>query len=191
MLTLKSNSMHLTMKDNGTGVVLEDVSRKERWILDESTRYVSSEVRRFDNDSFRSERVAKRNSNVASALLQGLNGVSLQRTSTGKTVAMSSSGRCQMTVLIDGRRACPYNGCDAGPSPPSVAPGATSRRGRASVPPPPGDGQFVLLDNLLGVNEVAAVEVYPRGATIPPSLPSASDASCGLIAFWTGGRKPP
>jgi hypothetical protein len=137
------------------------------------------------------EEVDKRNSNVASALLQGLNGVSLQRTSTGKTVAMSSSGRCQMTVLIDGRRACPYNGCDAGPSPPSVAPGATSRRGRASVPPPPGDGQFVLLDNLLGVNEVAAVEVYPRGATIPPSLPSASDASCGLIAFWTGGRKAP
>ena len=59
------------------------------------------------------------------------------------------------------------------------------------MPPPPDDGQFVLLDNLLGVNEVAAVEVYPRGATIPPSLPSASDASCGLIAFWTGGRKAP
>jgi len=32
--------------------------------------------------------------------------------------------------------------------------------------------------------------VYPRGASIPPSLPTA-DASCGLIAFWTGGRKAP
>jgi hypothetical protein len=55
---------------------------------------------------------------------------------------------------------------------------------------PPRDEQFVLLDNLLSVNAVAAVEVYPRGASIPPSLPTA-DASCGLIAFWTGGRKAP
>jgi hypothetical protein len=74
------------------------------------------------------EEVDKRNSSVASALLQGLNGVSLQRTSTGKTVAMSSSGRCQMTVLIDGRRACPDNGCDAGP------PSTFGRAGRHVAP---------------------------------------------------------
>jgi hypothetical protein len=54
----------------------------------------------------------------------------------------------------------------------------------------PKDDQFVLLDNLLSPTEVAAVEVYPRGASIPPSLPTV-DASCGLIAFWTGGRKAP
>jgi hypothetical protein len=57
--------------------------------------------------------------------------------------------------------------------------------------PPPRDEQFVLLDDLLGVNEVAAIEVYPRGATLPPSLPATADASCGLIAIWTGGRKAP
>ena len=135
------------------------------------------------------EEVDKRNSSVASALLQGVNGVSLQRTSTGKTVAMSSSGTCQMTVLIDGRRACPDNGCDAGPPPSPAAPGGASRRGR-SVVAPPRDGQFILLDNLLSVTDVSAIEVYPRGASIPPSLPTA-DASCGLIAFWTGGRKAP
>ena len=135
------------------------------------------------------EEVDKRNSNMVSALLQGVNGVLLQRTSTGKTIAMSSGGTCQMTVLIDGRRACPDNGCDAGPPPSPAAPGGASRRGR-SVVTPPRDEQFVLLDNLLSVNAVAAVEVYPRGASIPPSLPT-PDASCGLIAFWTGGRKAP
>jgi hypothetical protein len=140
------------------------------------------------------EEVDKRTASVASALLQGLNGVSLQRTATGKTIAMSSGGRCQMTVLIDGHRACPDAGCDGGvPQQPSssAAPGEVPRRGRSIViAPPPKDDQFVLLDNLVGVTEVAAVEVYPRGASIPSSLPTAG-GSCGLIAFWTGDRKAP
>jgi hypothetical protein len=139
------------------------------------------------------EEVERHNVAVASALLQGLNGVSLQRTATGKTIAMSSSGTCQMTVLIDGRRACPDAGCGGLPQAPSAsdASNASPRRGRAIVvPPPPKDDQFVLLDNLVGASEIAAVEVYPRGASIPPSLPT-NDASCGLIAFWTGGRKTP
>jgi hypothetical protein len=143
------------------------------------------------------EEVDRRNANRTSALLQGLNGVSLQRTATGKIVAMNTSGSCQLTVLIDGHRACPPSGCDIGTSASSSTaspppPGGPPRRGRTVVPrPPPRDEQFVLLDDLLGVNEVAAIEVYPRGATLPPSLPATSDASCGLIAIWTGGRKAP
>jgi hypothetical protein len=140
------------------------------------------------------EEVDRHNASVASALLQGLNGVSLQRTATGKTVAMNAGGTCQMTVLIDGRRACPDAGCDGGlpqPSSASSAPSAVPRRGRSVVvTPPPKDDQFVLLDNLVGATEIAAVEVYPRGASIPSSLPT-TDASCGLVAFWTGGRKAP
>lgn len=136
------------------------------------------------------EEVEKHNANMASALLQGLNGVSLQRTATGKTVAMSAGGTCQMTVLIDGRRVCPDAGCDGGIAR-DQPPAASSRRTRAvAIAPAPRDDQFVLLDNLVGGNEVAAVEVYPRGASIPPSLPT-TDASCGLVAFWTGGRRPP
>jgi hypothetical protein len=139
------------------------------------------------------EEVERHNATVASALLQGLNGVSLQRTATGKTIAMSAGGTCQMTVLIDGRRACPDAGCDGTlPQPSSsAAPSASPRRGRtAVVAAPPKDDQFVLLDNLVGVTEIAAVEVYPRGASIPSSLPT-TEGSCGLIAFWTGGRKTP
>ena len=43
----------------------------------------------------------------------------------------------------------------------------------------------------MATGKIVAIEAYPRGATIPPSLPSLSDASCGLIAIWTGGRKAP
>jgi hypothetical protein len=137
------------------------------------------------------EEVDKRNSSVPSALLQGLNGVSLSHTATGKTVAMNSGGSCQMAVLIDGHRVCPENGCNATP-PPAADPSASGpRRGRTvNIPPPPKDETFVLVDNLLSVTEVAAVEVYPRGATVPMSLPSV-DTSCGVIAFWTGGRRAP
>jgi len=140
------------------------------------------------------EEVDKRSTNMATALLQGLNGVSLRHTSTGKIIAMNSDGACQMTVLIDGHRICPVAGCDVGiQSTPSAAPAAasaSSRRSKNVTTSQPKDDQFVLLDNLLSPTEVAAVEVYPRGASIPPSLPTV-DASCGLIAFWTGGRKAP
>ncbi len=144
------------------------------------------------------EEIDKRSTNMATSLLQGLNGVSLQHTASGKIVAMNANGSCQMTVLIDGHRVCPEDGCDTGAPaasaapPPTVSSGAPSRRnGRTVIPrgqvP---DAEFVLIDNLVSVSEVAAIEVYPRGATIPPSLP-AVDASCGLVAFWTGGRKAP
>jgi hypothetical protein len=140
------------------------------------------------------EEVDKRAVNLSTALLQGMNGISLRRTPSGKIIAMNSDGTCQMTVLIDGRRVCPVGGCDIGGSSSSSSGagssgGARSRSRNLSVSQPK-DDQFVLLDLLLSPNEVAAIEVYPRGATIPPSLPTV-DASCGLIAFWTGGRKAP
>jgi len=47
MITLKNSCLALTMKEDGTHVVLEDLVRKERWLLDEATRYVSDESRRL------------------------------------------------------------------------------------------------------------------------------------------------
>jgi hypothetical protein len=108
---------------------------------------------------------------------------------------MNPNGSCQMTVLIDGHRMCPENGCDVGAPPPAAAatasPTGGSRRSRnAAAKDQNTDGQFVIIDNLVSETDVVAIEVYARGATIPPSL-LAVDASCGLVAFWTGGRKLP
>ncbi len=146
---------------------------------------------------FPPEEVDKRAMNMTTALLQGLNGVSLRRTPGGKTVAMNAEGTCQMSVLVDGHRICPAGGCDVGApsnsSPPPSGSGSGSRRSRnpsSAVSAQSKDDQYVLIDQLLNPNEVAAVEVYARGATIPSSLPTV-DASCGLVAFWTGGRKAP
>jgi hypothetical protein len=138
------------------------------------------------------EDVDKRNAGAASALLQGVNGVSLHRTSTGKLAAMNSSGSCQMTVLIDGHRICPDGGCGGtlrvAPPPPL---NVTRRSGPvANARATAGDDQSVAIDEVLNESEIAAVEVYPRGVSVPPSLPTV-DASCGLVAFWTGGRKAP
>ncbi len=139
------------------------------------------------------EEVDKRAANMATALLQGVNGISLHHTANGKIIAMNADGTCQMTVLIDGRRVCPVGGCDIGASNSSGGSGGSgASRGRSRNPgvSQPKEDQFVLLDAVINPNEVAAIEVYPRGATIPPSLPTV-DASCGLIALWTGGRKAP
>jgi hypothetical protein len=140
------------------------------------------------------EEVDKRNTNATSALLQGMNGVSLHRLASGKMVAMSADGSCQLTVLVDGHTICPEGGCDRGAAPAApAAPAGGGRRGmsRTFIPKPaPGDSKFIAVDDAVNENEVAAVEVYPRGASVPPSLPTV-DTSCGLVAFWTGGRKAP
>lgn len=139
------------------------------------------------------EEVDKRNAGVASALLQGINGVSMHRMSSGKMAAMNSSGSCQMTVLVDGHPVCPEGGCNnAGAPPPPPPPSPALRRSTrtTNARATSGDDQFVAIDDVLNENEIAAIEVYPRGASVPPSLPTV-DASCGLVAFWTGGRRAP
>ena len=47
----------------------------------------------------------------------------------------------------------------------------------------------VLIDQLVESNQVTRIEVYNRGANMPTSL-QVADPSCGVIAFWTGSRKP-
>ncbi len=142
------------------------------------------------------EDIDKRNINLATSLLQGLNGVSLARTATGKMYAISANGSCMMSVLVDGHRLCPARGCEGtalpGTSSPAPVPtaGLGRRTTRVAAAVPPSDEQYVIIDNAITPNEIAAVEVYPRGAAIPFSLPT-PDNSCGTIAIWTGGRKAP
>jgi hypothetical protein len=138
------------------------------------------------------EEVDKRNAGMVSALLQGINGVSLRRMPSGKLAAMNSGGSCQMTVLVDGHAVCPEGGCNGGAGPPPPPPSSSLRRSNrtTNMRAASGDDQGVAIDDVVNENEIAAVEVYPRGASVPPSLPTA-DASCGLVALWTGGRRAP
>ncbi len=147
------------------------------------------------------EEVDRHNPGFASALLQGINGVTVRRMGSGKNVAMNSAGSCQMSVLVDGHPVCPEGGCSNGSSRPPAPrtlpplnggrspPMATSRAPSASSASS-GDDQFVAIDDVLNASEIAAVEVYPRGASVPPALQTV-DASCGLVAFWTGSRTAP
>ena len=50
--------------------------------------------------------------------------------------------------------------------------------------PPP-----VFIDRVVDANAVMAIEVYDRGGNMPIGL-DANDTACGVIAFWTGSRKP-
>ena len=47
----------------------------------------------------------------------------------------------------------------------------------------------VFIDRVLDANAVMAIEVYERGGNMPIGL-DANDTACGVIAFWTGSRKP-
>jgi hypothetical protein len=44
-------------------------------------------------------------------------------------------------------------------------------------------------DKLVNANDVMAIEVYNRGGNMPISM-QFNDTACGVIAFWTGSRKP-
>ncbi len=88
-----------------------------------------------------------------------------------------------MAVLVDGLRQCPSRGCNGEGG--GNAGVLMNRRDIA----PLSDQTAVLIDRVLDANDISAVEVYARGGNIPTSL-YAADAACGVIAIWTGSRKP-
>jgi hypothetical protein len=133
------------------------------------------------------EEIEFRNPDKITNMLSGLNGVTLKRSCEGAPVAFGYNGRCQMAILVDGVRQCPGVGCNVDPT-------------SMGLPGPPHDHSCtslklidaqtaVLIDQVLNANDVAAIEVYNRGGNMPVSL-QASDQACGVIAFWTGSRKP-
>lgn len=89
-----------------------------------------------------------------------------------------------MAVLVDGIRQCPPLGCNIKPDHPCPPPGT-----RFSPPGCDPDDQSVFIDQIVEANTVMAIEVYARGGNVPVSL-SSSDQACGIIAIWTGARKP-
>jgi len=64
MLTLKSQSLQLTMRADATNVVLTDLRTGTRWLLDESTRLVSSKAGHFEWNAFAADELAKADGKV-------------------------------------------------------------------------------------------------------------------------------
>jgi hypothetical protein len=125
-------------------------------------------------------------------MLDGLNGVSFRMTVQHQRVAFGYNGQCQMAILVDGIRQCPAAGCKCstcGGNMPEISQQPIIRPGLRPDSTSLSDMNSVPIDNVLNADDVAAIEVYARGANMPVSL-QVSDAGCGVIAFWTGSRKP-
>ena len=135
-------------------------------------------------------------------VLRGLNGVSFRRSCEGEQVAFGVNGTCQMAILVDGQRQCPSSGCKGLFGGSGSTSGALSGASRGAQGARSASSQWscdsptnlnatnaVILDEVLNANDVAAIEVYARGGNVPVSL-SAADQACGIIAIWTGSRKP-
>jgi hypothetical protein len=130
------------------------------------------------------EEIEKRHVSRTSDLLQGVLGVSLVHTDRGSIVAKGIGGTCDMAVLLDGQRLCPSVGCNSSTNnAPSI--GARPNRIVGSTI----DDNVVNINQYVNQNDIAAIEVYARGGNMPVSL-QAVDNACGVIAIWTGSKKP-
>jgi hypothetical protein len=116
-------------------------------------------------------------------MLRGLNGVSFRQSKENEQVAFGLNNQCQMAIVIDGIEQCPVGGCNASSHGASITPHGVPGSGGLS------EQNAVLIDRILEANDISAIEVYPRGGNMPVSLQIA-DPACGVIAFWTGSRKP-
>jgi hypothetical protein len=99
-------------------------------------------------------------------MLYGLNGVRVMQ----KCVELTGRGCLQGLVACN----------------PMGGPLAVVIDGVQQYPPKGGN---VDINMLLMAGDVAAIEVYPRGGNMPVSF-QFQDAGRGVIAFWTGSRRP-
>jgi hypothetical protein len=116
------------------------------------------------------EEIEQRHPGRITSMLNGLHGVNLVRYGHGDMAAYSTTAGSQMTL-------CPMA---------IVIDGVQQR------PDPPveyGSVAFINIDRILDANDVMAIEVYARGGNVPISL-QVDDMKCGVVAFWTGSRKP-
>ncbi len=132
------------------------------------------------------EEIEFRHPDKITNMLRGLNGVDFRRSCENDLVAFSSSGQCQMAVLVDGQRQCPSRGCrgivNSGGGAQSSKPDCESATTLNST-------TAVIIDQVVNAGDVSGIEVYNRGGNVPVSI-SSSDQSCGIIAIWTGSRRP-
>lgn len=126
------------------------------------------------------EEIEFRHPDKITNMLRGLNGVAFRKSVENEQVAFGLGNQCKMAIVVDGIQQCPRGGCGGGNNAQSIS----------RVPGPPlSESNAVLIDRILEANDVTAIEVYARGGNMPISL-QVADPGCGVIAFWTGSRKP-
>jgi hypothetical protein len=131
---------------------------------------------------FTPEELERRGLARVTQLFESIPGVTLRRRASGGLVVTSRTGTCTLGVMLDGVGVHPT---DDGASAQSMASTSSTRRRTA---PAQMDSTAVLVDNLVGPGAILAVEVYPRGSSLPSEM-QATATSCGVVAIWTGARR--
>lgn len=122
------------------------------------------------------EEIETRHPDEISNLLFGLNGVHLDHVcvNTGGQPGSLFTKKCSMNLYAFSTS--PGSLSD-GPCPMALV-----IDGVQQEPVPP-------IDQVVSANDVAGIEVYARGGNMPLSL-HVNDTKCGVIAIWTGSRRP-
>jgi len=133
------------------------------------------------------EEIERTDPQVATDVLKGIPGLNFTRATDNRLVAVDGNG-CHVTVVIDGTAVrAPSETGGGGKTPMSITGGLSgaSTRSRTDL----NDQNSVFIDNHVSANGLAAIEYYRRGANIPIEMQQL-DVGCGVLAVWTGGRKP-
>ncbi len=127
------------------------------------------------------EEIEKRDPSDIAQLFTNQPSVRLAQAYPGHYTARGANSTCDMTVLVDGQVAnrSPLGGGKGM----SIAPRPAMNNGRVSADDL---SRFTLED--VEADNVAAIEIYARGSSVPAEL-QVSDQACGVIAIWTGARK--
>jgi hypothetical protein len=115
------------------------------------------------------EELEFRHPDKITGMLYGLNGVEIKQ---GCVKTPSRGRQCQMTapVAYSSDRRCPMT---------------IVIDGQQQHP----DGPNVDINMLVDAGDVSAIEVYARGGNMPIGF-QFQDMGCGVLAFWTGSRRP-
>jgi len=65
MMKIRGQELELLMEQDGTNVLVRDLHRKHDWLLDEKTRFVSKNIKRFDQAEYAYNKISNQGSRVA------------------------------------------------------------------------------------------------------------------------------
>ncbi|MBW7934442.1 MAG: hypothetical protein H3C62_12725 [Gemmatimonadaceae bacterium] len=130
------------------------------------------------------EELNERNASRLSQILSGRRYTTIRHVMTGRPMSLVlGRGQCAMTVLLDGSRVTNtlQDAAINMESPTSIFPSGSK---------PKQSGTAIGLDDIVDLNSVMAIEIYPSTANAPAELITLGGrGSCGIVALWTGARR--